>query len=352
MADGQLEPGDRRRAGDHAARRREVRLQHLRQARPPVDRQRVAPGPRGADVPARVARRRAACGDRRQDPRKPPRKLRARGLPLRPRTARLGAHLAIKEHLMQTHVVQNGHTAAATAPDASGCESVDPSSTAAATTPSPRSASCRCDFADGLVHRRDGPVRLGQEHVPALSPPVSTGPPRAPCTSATSSSTGLGEDALTRLRRERIGFVFQSFNLVPSLTAAQNITLPLRLAGRDAGPGLARGGPRARRARATGWHTARRSCPAASSSASRSPARWSPDPTWSSPTSRPARSTRAPAARCSACCARPSTSCGQTVVMVTHDPVAASYADRVCSSPTAASSTPWTIPPPSASPSA
>ncbi len=43
---------------------------------------------------------------------------------------------------------------------------------------------------------------------------------------------GLGEDALSRLRRERIGFVFQSFNLVPSLTAAQNITLPLRLAKR------------------------------------------------------------------------------------------------------------------------
>lgn len=41
---------------------------------------------------------------------------------------------------------------------------------------------------------------------------------------------GLSEDALSRFRRERIGFVFQSFNLVPSLTAAQNITLPLRLA--------------------------------------------------------------------------------------------------------------------------
>ena len=41
---------------------------------------------------------------------------------------------------------------------------------------------------------------------------------------------GLNEDALSRFRRERIGFVFQSFNLVPALTAAQNITLPLRLA--------------------------------------------------------------------------------------------------------------------------
>jgi putative ABC transport system ATP-binding protein len=42
----------------------------------------------------------------------------------------------------------------------------------------------------------------------------------------------LDENALSRLRRERIGFVFQSFNLVASLTSAQNITLPLRLAGR------------------------------------------------------------------------------------------------------------------------
>jgi putative ABC transport system ATP-binding protein len=41
----------------------------------------------------------------------------------------------------------------------------------------------------------------------------------------------LNEDALSRLRRERVGFVFQSFNLVPSLSAAQNIVLPLRLAG-------------------------------------------------------------------------------------------------------------------------
>jgi putative ABC transport system ATP-binding protein len=46
----------------------------------------------------------------------------------------------------------------------------------------------------------------------------------------------LGETALTRLRRDRVGFVFQSFNLVPSLTAAQNVGLPLRLAGRKADP--------------------------------------------------------------------------------------------------------------------
>jgi putative ABC transport system ATP-binding protein len=44
--------------------------------------------------------------------------------------------------------------------------------------------------------------------------------------------TGLDEKKLTALRRDRIGFVFQSFNLVPTLTALENITLPLDLAGR------------------------------------------------------------------------------------------------------------------------
>ncbi|MCU1431823.1 MAG: Phosphonate-transporting ATPase [Actinotalea sp.] len=43
--------------------------------------------------------------------------------------------------------------------------------------------------------------------------------------------TGLGDTALTHLRRRRIGFVFQSFNLLPMFTAEQNITLPLELAG-------------------------------------------------------------------------------------------------------------------------
>jgi putative ABC transport system ATP-binding protein len=43
----------------------------------------------------------------------------------------------------------------------------------------------------------------------------------------------LNEKALTRLRRDRIGFVFQSYNLVPTLTALENITLPMDIAGRD-----------------------------------------------------------------------------------------------------------------------
>lgn len=43
---------------------------------------------------------------------------------------------------------------------------------------------------------------------------------------------GLGDRALTRLRRDRVGFVFQAFNLLPTLTARDNILLPLDLAGR------------------------------------------------------------------------------------------------------------------------
>ncbi len=45
--------------------------------------------------------------------------------------------------------------------------------------------------------------------------------------------TTLGEKQLTALRRDAVGFVFQAYNLVPTLTAAENITLPLDIAGRD-----------------------------------------------------------------------------------------------------------------------
>ena len=78
---------------------------------------------------------------------------------------------------------------------------------------------------------------------------------------------GARRRRLTRLRRDRLGFVFQAFNLVPVLTAEENIMLPLTLAGRKPDPewydtlidavGLA-----------TASRTARPSSPAASSSAS------------------------------------------------------------------------------------
>ena len=98
----------------------------------------------------------------------------------------------------------------------------------------------------------------------------------------------LNEARLTVLRRERIGFAFKSFNLLPSLTAELNVALPPRLAGRKPGGGGSgtRWPPPAWR---TGLATARPSCPAASSSGRRSPGPWSPSQKWSSPTSRPAR---------------------------------------------------------------
>jgi putative ABC transport system ATP-binding protein len=49
---------------------------------------------------------------------------------------------------------------------------------------------------------------------------------------------GLNDAQMTRLRREHVGFVFQFFNLLPMLTAEENILLPLSLAGRHADPDL------------------------------------------------------------------------------------------------------------------
>ena len=57
-----------------------------------------------------------------------------------------------------------------------------------------------------------------------------------------SSLAALDDDALARLRRERIGFVFQFFNLLPTLTVAENIGLPLLLAGRPPAESMARAG--------------------------------------------------------------------------------------------------------------
>ncbi len=84
--------------------------------------------------------------------------------------------------------------------------------------------------------------------------------------------TGLDDASLTRLRREHIGFVFQFFNLLPMLSAEENVLLPLSIAGEKPDRAwldelLAKTGLAARRA------TGRRSCRAASSSASRSRAR-------------------------------------------------------------------------------
>src|ERR671934_1205694 len=50
--------------------------------------------------------------------------------------------------------------------------------------------------------------------------------------------TRMKDRALTRLRRKHIGFVFQSFNLLPTLTAEENVTLPLAIAGRKPAPAV------------------------------------------------------------------------------------------------------------------
>ena len=90
--------------------------------------------------------------------------------------------------------------------------------------------------------------------------------------------TDWSETRPYRLRRERIGFVFQGFHLMPYLTAEQNVGLPLPPRRPPPGP---RPGPRAARAgsaSATVPGTSRRSCPVDSSSGSRSPVRSSTDP--------------------------------------------------------------------------
>ena len=86
------------------------------------------------------------------------------------------------------------------------------------------------DIARGAFTAIMGPSGSGKStllHVLAGLDEVSSGSIELEGTEITS----LRDDALTRLRRERIGFVFQSFNLLPMLTAEQNILLPLELAG-------------------------------------------------------------------------------------------------------------------------
>ena len=71
------------------------------------------------------------------------------------------------------------------------------------------------DFAARRVHRDHGPVRVRQVHADALPGRAGHGRPPGRCCSASTELTALGDDELTRLRRDRVGFVFQSFNLLP-----------------------------------------------------------------------------------------------------------------------------------------
>ncbi len=140
--------------------------------------------------------------------------------------------------------------------------------------------------------------------------------------------TALSDKALTALRRDRVGFIFQAYNLVPTLTAAENITLPLDLAGRKPDQswvdqvidtmGLR---PRLshRPTELSGGQQQR--VAAARALASRPEIVFADEPTGNLDSKASAeilgflrRSVR---------------EFGQTIVMVTHDPVAASYADWV-----------------------
>lgn len=140
--------------------------------------------------------------------------------------------------------------------------------------------------------------------------------------------TGLDDKKMTGLRRDRIGFVFQSFNLVPTLTALENITLPLDIAGRQADPewldtvvtrlGL---GDRLghRPSELSGGQQQRVAC--ARALAGRPDIVFGDEPTGNldSRSSGEVLSILRSAAD----------DFGQTVVIVTHDPRAAGYADRV-----------------------
>ncbi|HEV3401922.1 MAG TPA: ABC transporter ATP-binding protein [Acidimicrobiales bacterium] len=138
----------------------------------------------------------------------------------------------------------------------------------------------------------------------------------------------LDERRLTRLRRERIGFIFQAFNLLPTLTAAENITLPLALAGRRPDPewfdrvvdvvGL-RDRLGHRPSELSGGQQQR--VAAARALLSRPEIVFADEPTGN-------LDSRAGAELLNFM-RRAVDEFGQTIVMVTHDPVAASTADRV-----------------------
>ncbi|MFD4611824.1 ABC transporter ATP-binding protein [Streptomyces sp. NPDC058440] len=140
--------------------------------------------------------------------------------------------------------------------------------------------------------------------------------------------TGLSDRQLTRLRRDHVGFVCQSFNLLPTLTALENITLPMDIAGHRpdrqwldtvvSTVGLA-GRLHHRPSQLSGGQQQR--VAVARALVSRPEIIFADEPTGNLDSRSGAEvlgflrsSVR---------------SLGQTVVMVTHDPVAASYADRV-----------------------
>jgi len=140
--------------------------------------------------------------------------------------------------------------------------------------------------------------------------------------------SGLTDNALTVLRRDRVGFVFQAYNLVPTLTAEENITLPLALAGKRGDPewirrvvdtvGL-RDRLRHRPHELSGGQQQR--VAVARALASQPQIIFADEPTGNLDS----RS----GADVLEFLRQAVDELGQTIVMVTHDPVAASYADRI-----------------------
>ncbi|MEU9453915.1 ABC transporter ATP-binding protein [Streptomyces sp. NPDC048277] len=140
--------------------------------------------------------------------------------------------------------------------------------------------------------------------------------------------TTLGETGLTLLRRERVGFVFQAFNLLPSLTAEQNVVLPLRLGGRRPAKARVREvldqvglGDRARHRPGELSGGQQQRVALARALITRPEVLFADEPTGAldSRTGREVLKLLRGMVDAE----------GRTVVMVTHDPVAASYADRV-----------------------
>lgn len=138
----------------------------------------------------------------------------------------------------------------------------------------------------------------------------------------------LDDSALTRLRRDKIGFVFQAYNLVPTLTAYENITLPLAIAGRkpdqewfdaviDTIDLRSRLGHRP--SEMSGGQQQRVAC--ARALVSRPEIVFADEPTGNLDS--------ASGAEVLGFLRRSVDDFAQTVVMVTHDPLAASYTDRV-----------------------
>ncbi len=140
--------------------------------------------------------------------------------------------------------------------------------------------------------------------------------------------TGLRDKALTRLRRDRVGFIFQQFNLLPTLTAAENIRLPLEIAGRKPDPqwwdtviGTVGLGDRLshRPSQLSGGQQQRVAC--ARALMSRPDVIFADEPTGNLDSKS--------GAEILSFLRSSVMEHGQTIVMVTHDPVAASYTDRV-----------------------